>query len=146
MVRHEGPIHAADLFARVAGQWGSRVGPRIQARLQETCDRAERGGTLQRHGDFYRSPDGPRRLRSRSGARIPAYRIAPEEYAEAILAVLGTGFGFSRPQLIQEVRSVLGFNRTGPQLEEAIGAVVDELLREGKLGDGSNGIRLRDLP
>ncbi|HEY4565080.1 MAG TPA: DUF3320 domain-containing protein, partial [Thermoanaerobaculia bacterium] len=134
VVRHEGPVHASDLFARVAGQWGSRMGPRIQARLQEACDRVERDGTLRRCGDFYSSPDGPRRLRSRNGTRIPANRIAPEEYAEAILAVLGTGFGFSRPQLIQEVRSVLGFNRTGPLLEEAIGAVIDDLTREGKLG------------
>jgi very-short-patch-repair endonuclease len=145
VVAIEAPIHAAELATRVAGLWGSRTGPRKQARIQQACESAERSGALQRRGEFLWSPDGTCRLRSRSGTRIGANRIAPEEYAEAILAVLGTGFGFSRPQLIQEVRAVLGFSRTGANLDEAIGAAIDHLIQEGKLGEGSSGIRLREI-
>jgi very-short-patch-repair endonuclease len=145
VVAIEAPIHAAELATRVAGLWGSRAGPRKQARIQQACEAAERGGALQRRGEFLWSPDGTCRLRSRNGTRIGAGRIAPEEYAEAILAVLGTGFGFSRAQLIQEVRAVLGFSRTGANLDEAIGAAIDHLTQEGRLGDGSNGIRLREI-
>lgn len=143
VVEHEGPIHAADLFARVAGRWGTRVGKRVQTRLQEAAASAERGGQILSRGDFYFNREGTTPVRSRSGLAIPAHRIAPEEYAEAILAVLGTGYGFSHTQLLQEVRSVLGFNRTGAQLEEAISAAIEKLRAEGRLGEGSSGIRLR---
>jgi very-short-patch-repair endonuclease len=145
VVTNEAPIHATDLFLRVAGLWSSRAGTRIQVRIQEACGSAERGGTLRRRGEFFWGPDDTCGFRSRNGTRIAANRIAPEEYAEAILAVLGTGFGFSRPQLIQEVRSVLGFSRTGALLDEAIGTAIDHLIGEGKLGDGSKGIRLREV-
>lgn len=144
VVKHEAPIHTTDLFTRVAGMWNCRLGSRIQARIQEACSYAERNGAIRRRGEFYWHPDGQCSLRSRSGLRIPANRIAPEEYAEAILSVLRTGFGFSRPQLVQEVRSVLGFSRTGALLDEAISAVIDNLVMGGKLGEGSSGILLRD--
>ncbi len=145
VVINEAPIHVTDLFTRVAGMWSSRLGTRIQARIQQACDSAERGGALRRRDEFFWSLEDKCRLRSRSGTRIPANRIAPEEYAETIFAVLGTGFGFSRSQLIQEVRSVLGFSRTGALLDEAIGAVIDLLLEGGKLGEGSSGIRLLEI-
>jgi hypothetical protein len=143
VVAHEAPIHTLDLYTRVAGRWGSRLGSRIQDRIQEACASTERGGRIVRRGDFYWRPDGSCQLRSRAGTRTSANRIAPEEYTAAIQAILATGFGFSRPQLIQEVRSVLGFSRTGALLEEAIGAVIDDLVRNGTLGEGSNGIRPR---
>ena len=88
----------------------------------------------------------PRPLRSRSGTRVSAHQIAREEYAEAVLAVLGTGFAFPRPQLIQEARSVLGFSRTGSQLNEALNGAIDDLLLAGRIGEGSTGIRLRATP
>ncbi len=134
VLENEAPVHATDLFTRVAGLWGTRLGSRVQARIQEACEAAERGGALQRRGDFYWSPEGTCRLRSRSGTRIPANRIAPEEHEAAVLAVLGTGFGFSRPQLIQEARSVLGFSRTGPHLDEAMGAAIDHAHAGWKAG------------
>ncbi|MEA2599306.1 MAG: hypothetical protein QOF89_298 [Acidobacteriota bacterium] len=143
VVAHEAPIHILELCTRVAGRWGSRLGSRIQDRIQEACASAERGGMIVRQGDFYWRPDGSCPLRSRAGTRTSANRIAPEEYIAAIQGILATGFGFSRPQLIQEVRSVLGFSRTGALLEEAIGTVIDDLVRNGTLGEGSNGIRPR---
>ena len=76
-------------------------------------------------------------------AGIPAERIAPEEYRAAVIMVLERGGGFARPALVTEVRSVLGFARTGATLDEAIGSVLDAMLADGVLGEGSTGVRLR---
>ena len=59
------------------------------------------------------------------------------------MMVLEGGRSFARPALVNEVRSVLGFARTGAALDEAIGSVVDTLLADGVLGEGSTGIRRR---
>ena len=74
---------------------------------------------------------------------MTAERIAPEEYRAAVRMVLVTGRGFARPAHVNEVRSVLGFARTGAALDEAIGSVLDAMLAEGLLGEGSTGVRLR---
>jgi hypothetical protein len=143
VVETEAPLHVADLTARVAGLWGTRAGSRIAARIAEACTAAERDGRVQRRGDFLWSPSGRCVVRSRAGTRIPADRIAPEEYEAAVLAVLAGGHGFARPQLVTEVRALLGFGRTGPALDEAIGAAIDALLADGTVGEGGAGVRLR---
>jgi hypothetical protein len=113
VVDAEGPVHEAELAARVAGFWGTRVGARIQARIAEACRAAERDGAVVRRGTFLWRPGAEVRPRSRAAARMAADRIAAEEYAATVRAVLATGHGFSRPQLTTEVRAVLGFSRTG---------------------------------
>jgi very-short-patch-repair endonuclease len=147
-IETEAPIHRLDLFTRVAGMWGSKAGQRIQARILSACEYAERGKIVERRGDFYWSisANNSCRIRSRAGTRIPGDRIAPEEYEAAILAILSTGHSFSETQLTSEVRSVLGFSRTGPVLDEAITAAILRLINEGTLGEGSTGIGLRRKP
>ncbi len=144
-VETESPIHKIDLLSRVANLWGFKAGQRIQARILYACDSAERGGVIRRNGDFYWSisAEGRCKFRSRAGTRIPGDRIAPEEYEEAVVAILSNGHTFAPTQLVNEVRSVFGFSRTGPVLDEAINAVIDNLTRQGKLGEGSTGIGLR---
>lgn len=146
VVETESPVHQLDVLTRVAGMWGLRLGSRIQARILHACDSTEGGGVVHRRGDFYWSLSSPVKctVRSRAGTRIPGDRIAPEEYCEAILAVLGKGHAFSRTQLVNEVRSVFGFSRTGAILDEAINAAIDALLSRGRLGEGSTGIRVRN--
>jgi very-short-patch-repair endonuclease len=143
VVDAEAPIHLSDLAARVAGMWRSRVGTRIAARITETCQAAERDGLLLCRDGFAWRSDGTCRVRSRAGTRIPAERIAPEEYHEAVLLVLRSGFGFARNELINEVRTVFGYSRTGTQLEAAISSAIDHLLACGTVGEGSAGIQLR---
>lgn len=143
VVSTEAPIHVTDLLTRVAGLWGSRAGSRIASRISSTCRSLERDGTILKRGDFYWSPTQSCTVRTRAGTRIPGDRIAPEEYQAVIAAVLAGGHGFTRPQLITEVRSVLGFSRTGPTLEEAIQSAISSMLATGQLGEGSTGIRIR---
>jgi very-short-patch-repair endonuclease len=84
-----------------------------------------------------------------TSSRLPRKRyeradeIPPEEYREAVLAVLRPGISLDRKALTNEVRALFGFNRTGPRLQEAIGAAIDGLLRDEVVGEGSAGIRLR---
>jgi hypothetical protein len=145
VIETESPIHQVDLAARVAAMWGQRAGPRIQSRIMEACQSAENSGVIQRRGDFFWSILSAEKLpvRSRFGTKIPANRVAPEEYREAITLILAKGHSFSRQELVKEVRAIFGFSRTGAILDEAINREVDFLLQSGRVGEGSTGIRLR---
>jgi very-short-patch-repair endonuclease len=143
VVEVESPIHIDDVIARVAAMWDTRAGTRIQARIVDACTLAQRQHLVERRGDFLWEPGRDVVVRSRAGTRMTAERIAPEEYRAAVRTVLETGRGFARPALVNEVRSVLGFARTGAALDDAIGSVLDAMLAEGLLGEGSTGVRLR---
>jgi very-short-patch-repair endonuclease len=139
----EAPLHIADLVTRVAGQWGTRAGNRIAARIADVCQATEEDGLLQRRGEFVWGPSGEFRARSRRGTGIPPERVPPEEYRAAILLVLGSGQGFDRPALNNEVRALLGYGRSNGALEAAVAVQLDSLLSEGLAGEGSTGITLR---
>lgn len=143
VVEAEGPIHETDLFARVASMWGTRAGSRIQTRLRDVCRLAERNKLMQRRGRFFWNSEATCNVRTRAGTRVPADRIAPEEYQSAVLQVLSGGHGFSRSQLVTEVRSVFGYSRAGAALEEVIDDAIDSLLASRKVGEGGLGIQLR---
>jgi hypothetical protein len=143
VVETESPVHIEDVVARVAGMWDTRVGTRIQTRIVDACTLAERQHLVERRGDFMWHPGQEVVVRSRAGTRMPAEHIAPEEYRAAVTMVLACGRGFARPALVAEVRAVLGFARTSAALDEAIVSVLDAMLAEGVLGEGSTGVRLR---
>ena len=48
-----------------------------------------------------------------------------------------------RPTLTAEVRSVLGYSRTGAIIEEAVSDAISRLLASGRLGEGSAGLTAR---
>ena len=143
VVEVESPVHIDDVVTRVAAMWNTRAGTRIQSRLVEACVLAERQRVVERRGEFLWEPGRDVTVRSRAGTRSLAERIAPEEYRAAVLIALDHGRSFARPALINEVRSLLGFGRTGPALDDAIGRVIDAMLAEGILGEGSTGVRRR---
>jgi hypothetical protein len=76
--------------------WAQRLGPRIQSRIMEACSSAESRGVIQRRDEFYWSIAAPDKcqVRSRAGTKIPANRVAPEEYREAIASILATVMPF----------------------------------------------------
>ena len=142
----EAPLHVAELAARVVARWGcDRVSPKMLRRVREVAEALGDEGGVAVRGDFvYAAGAAEVPVRTRAGTRIPAERIAPEEYRAAALAVLRAGDGLDRRALTAAVRGLLGFSRTGAQLEAAIGAAVDALLAEGVVGEGSTGFRLRE--
>jgi very-short-patch-repair endonuclease len=143
VVEIESPVHVDDVITRVAAMWDTRAGIRIHARIVDAFALAERQQLIERRGNFLWNPGTEVVVRSRAGTRIPAERIAPEEYRAAVELVLRGGRSFARPALANEVRSVLGFARTSETLDEAIGAVLDAMVADGVLGEGSTGVRLR---
>ncbi|HEU4453014.1 MAG TPA: DUF3320 domain-containing protein [Longimicrobium sp.] len=141
----EAPVHMEDLVDRIAAMWGlTRIGPRVMGRVDYALNTAEREGKLQRRGEFLWLPDGSFAVRSRAGTGIPAERIPPEEYREAAIQVLRATGPVPRKELTNRVRALLGFSRTGPRLEESIGAALDTLLADGTAGEASTGIALRE--
>ena len=117
------------------------MGTRIRARVMDALEASQPQVSVQ--GEFVTQPGGVVAVRSRAGTHIPPERVAPEEYRQAILTVLGTGQGFSREQLSNEVRALLGFGRATEPLHQAVEAQLSALLAEGRLGEGSAGLTLR---
>lgn len=139
----EAPLHIKDLTARVAGAWGQRTGSAISSRVLDITRALHANSRVELRGEFVWKPTGEFQIRSRRDINIPAERIAPEEIRKAVLQVLKTGHGFNRPELVNEVRSVFGFARTGPTLQQAIDVSIEYLLAKGDIGEGSLGIALR---
>jgi very-short-patch-repair endonuclease/signal recognition particle GTPase len=144
IVEQEAPVHVKEIFARTASVWQTTAGSRIQARIIDVLRLMERAKLIEIRGEFVWKLDGEVKIRSRNGTNIPAERIAPEEIRELTLLILRDGHKFNKQSLINEVRTVFGFNRTGASLQQAIERVIDDLLREGLVGEGSAGIGLRN--
>jgi very-short-patch-repair endonuclease len=140
----EAPLHLEDLVDRIVDIWElPRAGARVEARVLEALAALEREGEARRRGEFVWGAGEEIEVRSRAGTGIPAERIPPEEVRAAVLRALSGGEGLPRRDLTAAVRSLFGYARTGPRLEEAVTAVVDALLAEGAAGEASSGIKLR---
>ena len=141
----EAPLHVTDLTGRIGDMWGvGRVGSRIAAKVMQGIHTAARRGAIELRGEFVWVPGQGCTVRSRSGTGISAERISPEEYQEAIVQTLREAGVLPRDELSAAVRSLLGFSRTGPVLEECIGRAIGVLLTAGRLGEGSGGITFRE--
>jgi very-short-patch-repair endonuclease len=147
VIKVEAPLHMRDLASRVVPHWGyDRAGPAMMQRIQTVVREMSQSKKLLLRGEFLFGQnllETP--VRSRAGTGIPAERIAPEEYRAAIKMILKAGDGFDRKILTNKVRSLFGFSRTGANLETAISAAITVLLEEGAIGEGSTGIKLREL-
>ena len=139
----EAPLHQDDLIARVASMWGVRQGARIRARIMESLESAVRLRQVPMRGEFVYRTDGKYPVRSRGNLKMTPERVAPEEYREAILLVLGTGHGFTNDELANEVRGVLGFGKAPGPIREAVNAQLSQLIEEKIVGEGSLGLMLR---
>lgn len=143
IVEQEAPVHIKEIFTRTAAVWQTTAGSRIQARIIDVLRLMERAKLIEMRGEFVWKVDGEVKIRSRNSTNIPAERIAPEEIRELTLLILRDGHKFNKQTLINEVRTVFGFSRTGASLQQAIERVINELLNEGIIGEASTGIGLR---
>ncbi|MBP9826210.1 MAG: DUF3320 domain-containing protein [Thermoanaerobaculia bacterium] len=144
VVETESPIHLDLLATRVASLWGSRAGSRIVDCIRTSIGRCATQGKVEVRGEFAWAPQRAAVARSRAEVvNPPAEHIAPEEYREAVLQVLRGGATLAREQLVAEVRTLLGFSRTGARLERQIAAAIDGLMIDGLIGEGSTGIGAR---
>jgi hypothetical protein len=147
IVDAEAPVHISDVATRLANAYGkSRVGSLILTHVQEAVAWAERKGLLKTRGDYVWAPTEAVVVRRRTGTGIPAERIPPEEYTEAVRTVLRARGALDRRALTNEVRGLLGFNRTGALLDQAISDAIDAMLASGGAAQGSMGVTVRNPP
>lgn len=148
VVEVEAPIHFKELSSRIAERWGLQSARQaVQRRIQSVLQFLQVGGKLRIDGEFIYDVDPTRtfQIRDRGAFKMSPDRIPPEEYAAAIVAVLEAKPLLDRKQLAANVRSLLGFSRTGQVLENLINSQVDDLLKVGVLAQGSTGLQLRKI-
>jgi hypothetical protein len=83
--------------------------------------------------------------RNRRNAALPLRRaamIAPTEYQLAVLAIISEAVSISSDDLVVETARLFGFDRTGPDLKEAIDRQVEWLVKEGRLRQDENGLQI----
>jgi hypothetical protein len=143
----EAPVHVQDLAQRVASRWGhATVGTRMMDAIKNRLQQLERQNNLSFKNNFIYLPGANAEIsvRSRAGTNIPAERISPEEHREAVLSVLAADSSYDREELIRRVRSLFGYSRTGNQIRQQVGAAIDALLKEDRIGEGSTGLKARN--
>jgi hypothetical protein len=70
--------------------------------------------------------------------------IAPAEYQLALLTIIAEAVEISGDDLVVETARLFGFDRTGPDLKEAIDRQVEKLVKERRLHRGEDGFQLPD--
>jgi len=134
VVRCEGPIHVEEVARRVREAFGlERTGRRILQSISAALGRAQRQGAIVREGQFWSPKEGGvEKPRSRRDAALTLRRpdrIASQEYRLAINAVLQASAAASKSELTVGVARVLGFDRTGNELDRAISDQIDAMVR-----------------
>jgi hypothetical protein len=125
VVKGEGPVHTEEVARRIREAFGlQRTGNRILEHVLASLEHLAQTGQIEHDNDFW-SPIGRdlKAVRDRRNASLPLRRaamISPAEYQLAITSIISGAVAISREDLIIETARVFGFDRTGPDLREAI--------------------------
>jgi very-short-patch-repair endonuclease len=147
VVEAEGPIHTEEVARRIREAFGlQKTGKRILAHVKDGLKHLARKATLVRDGEFWsiRSQELSA-VRNRRNAALPLRRaamIAPTEYQLAISTIVSDAVAISRDDLAIETARLFGFDRTGPDLQEAIDKQTKTLVKMGRLELAGNVLRL----
>lgn len=131
IVAIEGPIHTEEVARRISSAFGlSRTGKRIADAAARAIKAAmARDTVLKKKGAFLMTAEQmatpPVRDRSmESGNILKAQYLSPSEIAAAAQMVLAESGDVPRDDLIRAVGRLLGFQRVGPDLNDAISAAL----------------------
>jgi Protein of unknown function (DUF3320) len=138
VVKAEGPIHAEEVARRIREAFGlERTGSRILSAIIQALQTAERQGELISEEGFWtalgRIHSPPRHRRHAALPLRRADRIAPHEYRLAVLRIIEAAVGIDRKDLIVETARLLGFDRTGTDLQAAIDKQIMVLLKGDRI-------------
>jgi very-short-patch-repair endonuclease len=148
VVRHEGPIHTEEVARRTREAFGlERTGRRILESIKGGLETLARQGAVIREGEFWLPANSvllkPRSRRDAALSLRRPDRIAAQEYRLAIAAVLRESVAASKTELTASVARVLGFDRTGNELDGAISDQIDYLIRTGEIADNGGRLEMR---
>lgn len=147
VAKAEGPIHAEEVARRIRGAFGlERTGSRILNAVTQALRAAERQGEVISEEGFWSAPERthplPRHRRHAALSLRRSDRIAPHEYRLAILQVVEAAVGIDRKDLIIETARLLGFDRTGTDLQAAIDKQIEVLLPADRIRSANGHIYL----
>ncbi|NQW57734.1 MAG: DUF3320 domain-containing protein, partial [Polynucleobacter sp.] len=137
----ESPIHQEELARRVARAFGlEKAGNRIQ----EATNKALRIiPSSEYDGEFWRLKEGSKKqVRSRSEVKsrtlLSAKYLPPEEILLGLNYLIKQSVQIEEAELVQQTSRLFGFSRCGPDLKDAIVAVIAS--ESGKSLNNNNGM------
>jgi very-short-patch-repair endonuclease len=138
VVEAEGPVHTEEVARRIREAFGlQKTGKRILIHVRSGLKHLSRSGNVVNDGEFW-STAGQDILSVRNRRHVPlplrrAAMIAPAEYQLAISLVVTDVVAILRQDLVSETARRFGFDRTGPDLKEAIERQLAKLVAVGQL-------------
>jgi len=147
VVEAEGPIHTEEVARRIREAFGlQKTGKRILAHVRSGLKHLSRKASVSRDGEFWLVTGRDlEAVRNRRNAAFPLRRatmIAPAEYQLAISTIISEAVEISRDDLLVETARLFGFDRTGPDLKEAIDRQTATLVKAGRLHPDGEVLRL----
>jgi very-short-patch-repair endonuclease len=138
VVEAEGPVHTDEVARRIREAFGlQKTGKRILTHVRSGLKSLSRTGSVVNSYEFWSLVGQDiQSIRNRRHAPLPLRRaamIAPAEYQLAISLVVAEVVAISRQDLVSETARRFGFDRTGPDLKEAIERQVGELVAAGEV-------------
>lgn len=138
VAQEEGPIHIDEIARRIREAFGlERTGQRIIDAVRAALDMAARRGLIRKDGEFWFSKNAalmtPRSRRDVSSSLRRPDRIAPIEYRLAIEMTLRSCVSASKAELTAAVARVLGFDRTGNELDKSISDQIQVMFASGEI-------------
>ncbi len=150
VVRDEGPVARSEVLRRVLDAAGkSRLGPRIQATVEDALSRAVRQGTIEQKGDFL-WPAGLQMPPLRYRGELPAASrkfdlVSPEELALAVERVVVDAFGMEPDAIPVAAGRLIGFSRLSEENRKRLEEVISQLRDSKRLVLQGNHLIVPDL-
>ena len=135
----ESPVHVSEVSRRIADAFGTKLGRRIQAAIDNAIAAAARTRKVRRDGRFlWRTDMEQPVLRDRS--ELPATSrklelIPAEEVALAVGRVVSGAYGIETEEAIAAVGRVLGFGKTTAETRSGIELAIRNMVESGDLHD-----------
>ncbi|MDZ4172775.1 MAG: DUF3320 domain-containing protein [Methanobacteriaceae archaeon] len=142
IVNTEGPIHFNEVVKRFRTYWGlKRAGKRIQDTLTDTTIFADRNGDIIFKNEFLYPKNSKIVVRTRNESP-KAELICEEEISEAIIITIQNQFATPQDEIVISVARMLGFKSARKPISDKVGAVIDSLVKSGKLVNSNDMINL----
>jgi very-short-patch-repair endonuclease len=149
VVAVESPVHIDEVARRITNAAGlKRVGSRIRGAILAAGRWAHSRGMVRFQGDFLFSKEAREiKVRDRSDCPPQAKRIAyvcREEVEAALVTAVRRSFGISREDAVVEACRLLGFQRTGSEVQIRVEEVLRKAIASGRIV--ASGVLLRMGP
>ena len=146
VVEAEGPVHSDEVARRIREAFGlQKTGKRILAHVRSALAHLSRSASVVRDGEFWsavgQNLTAVRNRRSAAPQLRRAAMIAPAEYQLALSTIIADVVAISPDELVVETARLFGFDRTGPDLKEAIDRQAATLVKAGQLHRDKNVLR-----